>query len=236
MALPVVETFIGTLPNTKAWRYNEDGSLRLVTAKGGVDLCVRLVQGLKLRLRLYMKEGDRIWDVLVLNTFVPYGMPIEPVVNHPNRYVFKDWSATEPGRKPGKRDVIMIELDSLGNTFRCFSYFSLATNQDMMRALFQSSQQQLRRGHEEVEEEEVVGDVVIDDDDDDDDKSVDLLGDDDAVDATDDDEDTLGTLTDINVRHDDADDDDSDDEHEGHLGFADCSQQHTFSGMSNLRL
>jgi hypothetical protein len=191
-----------------------------------------------------VKEGDRIWDVLVLNTFVPYGMPIEPVVKHPNHHVFKDWSATEPGRKPGKRDVIVLELDSLGNAFRFFSYFSLATNQDMMRALFQLSQQQqqqqqqqLRRGHEEDEEEEVVGgdDVIVDDDDD---KSVDLLGDDDAADAADDDEHTLGALTDINVRHEDADDDDDDedDEHEGHLGFADCSQQHVFSGMSNLRL
>jgi hypothetical protein len=239
MSLPVDQTLIDTFPKTMAWRFEPDGGHpRRVTAKGGADLRVYFIKS-EAKLRLYMKGGDRSWDLAVLNTNVPLNNVITR--KKPNCYVFKEWSATEQGREAGRRDIITIQLDSFESSFRFVSYFLMAAKQTekQIGALFppptvraplriqQLSQQQQRRDHQEDEEEEVAEDV-------DDDKSVDLLGDDDTGD---DDEDTLGTLTDKNIRHEKADDDDDDDDdNNGHLGFADCSQQHVFIGMSNLRL
>ena len=236
MSLPVDETLIDTFPNTMAWRYKADGAgYNPVTPKEGADLCVHFIKS-STKLLLHMKEGDRIYDLVVLNTLVPFNNVILPAGNKSNRYVFKDWSPTEQGREPGKRSMIMIQFDSFKKSFRFISYFLLAANQDAdtIRALFpppplrtplrvQQSSQQQRRFQQEDEEEEVV-EVVAEDDN----KSVDLLGGDDTT--TDDDEDTLGTLNDNNEAEDD------DDESNGHLGFADCSQQHVFIGVSNLQL
>jgi hypothetical protein len=249
MSLPVdEETLIDTITNTMAWHYEAGGSLRRVTAVGGVDLQVHFIKS-STNIRLRMKEGREFDASWILNTFVPFDNPIGPGRKQ-NSHIFKHWTATEPGREPGKRDLIFIQFDSFQKSLRFVAYYSMAANQepDKIRAHFPPPptvhtpalvvQQEalalflaplvrppLQHGHHQEDEEEEDKEDVIDAHDDDDDTSVDLLA------ATDDDEDSTlgGSLTDNDVRHEDADDDDDDDdESNGHLGFVDCSQQHVF--------
>jgi hypothetical protein len=214
---------IDTFPNTIAWRHDTDGTLRPITMEGGVDLWVHFIES-ETKLRLRMKEGTEIDASWILNTYVPKNNVFlrYKKANRPNMYIFKDWSATEPGRNPGQRDMFIVEFDSLENSFRFVSYFMMAATQEIseIQELFPLPPA-VRTPPQQDEEREVEEEDVVDDDD----KSQDLL-------ATDDeDDDTLGSINDNNIRHEEADDDNDE-----HLGFVDCSQQHVFHGMSNLRL
>jgi hypothetical protein len=230
------EVLIDTFPNTTAWRYTADGTVRRLTMEGGVDLWVHFIES-EAKLRLRMQEGTEIDSFWILNTYVPNNNVILRYQNRPNMYIFKDWSATEPGRNPGQRDMFIVRFDSLENSFRFVSYFMMAATKKIseIREFFPRppavrtppppttlqvlAQQQSQQDEEQEVDEDVVDDV---------DTSQDLL-------ATDDeDDDTLGSINDDNVRHEEADDDD--DENDEHLGFVDCSQQHIFRRMSNLRL